>query len=63
MSLKDIVGNRWTLLYDQAAKEYAEACRAKNIPNKRGWKRRMKWLDGKLREDTWEAQNHELPFK
>ena len=43
--------SRWTILYDQAAKEFAEACRQKSRANKRGWKRRLSWLDGELAKE------------
>ena len=54
MNPQEIVGNRWTILYDKAATEFAEACKARRVPDQHGWMRRLKWLDGKLREDMWE---------
>ena len=40
--------NRYENLYEQASKEYAEACREHNWRNVRGWKKRMEWLDRKV---------------
>lgn len=54
MSSQAIVGNRWTVLYDQAAKEHAEACRKHHRTNIRGWKGRLEWLDRKLKEERGE---------
>ena len=43
---------RYQNLYDEAAKKYAEACKAENQKVKRiclrSWKQRMKWLDQML---------------
>jgi hypothetical protein len=54
MSAKQVVGNRWTNLYEQAAKEYVNACKNRHRANIRGWKRRIEWLDVKLKEEREE---------
>lgn len=43
--------SRYQILYEQAAKEFAQACREKHRANIRGWKRRLDWLDRKLAEE------------
>ena len=43
--------SRWMILYNQAAREYAEACMQKNLANKRGWKKRLDWLDRELAKE------------
>lgn len=57
MSIQDIVGNRWTVLYDQAAKDYLEACKNRTKFGRRNrmhWKKRLEWLDRKLKEERGE---------
>lgn len=57
MSSQDVVGNRWTVLYDQAAKDYVKACKVHTKIgryNRSYWKKRLEWLDRKLAEDRGE---------
>ena len=42
--------NRYTVMYDEAAIEYVEACRKHNRIGKRDWKFTLDWLDCKLSE-------------
>jgi len=36
---------RYVILYDEAAKDYREACKSKNQNDMRVWKKRLEWLD------------------
>lgn len=51
MSVKPIVGNRWTEMYDTAARGYAITCRRKAWSDACHWRKRLEWLDRKLAEE------------